>query len=124
MLKDEDAQASNLNLSDCSVLMVVGQLQPMNSRHLSAIMDINPGTISLYVQRLVEKGLLDRQRDLEDRRTWWLTLTEQGKGEYEKIIRKTVEYTADFFSPLNESELAAFFEMALRVAHHLGFQWE
>jgi hypothetical protein len=32
--------------------------RPINSRQLSRIMDINPGTISLYVQRLVEKGLV------------------------------------------------------------------
>ena len=56
--------------------MVLGQFAPCNSRRLSELMDINPGTISVYVQRLVEMGLVQKEQDAEDRRNWWLTLTE------------------------------------------------
>lgn len=124
MEKEEEPERNGLAITDCSVLMVVGQLQPLNSRQLAQRMDINPGTISLYVQRLVEKGLIVRQQDQGDRRNWWLTLTEGGQKAYEAILRNTIRYTQEFLAPLNRAEQEALHEMLLKVAHHLGFQWE
>jgi hypothetical protein len=55
--------------------MVLGQFAPINPRRLSELMHINPGTISVYVQRLVEKGPVQREQDADDRRNWWLSRT-------------------------------------------------
>ena len=58
MAEEELRNTLGLRLSDCSVLMVLGQFAPLNASQLSELMDINPGTISVYVQRLVEMGLV------------------------------------------------------------------
>ena len=72
MAKEEERNVLDLTLADCSVLMVLHQFAPLNSRRLSRIMDINPGTISVYVQRLVEKGLLQKQQECSSQH--WLKL--------------------------------------------------
>lgn len=121
---DENRKRAGLVLSDLSVLMVLGQFAPINSRQLSRIMDINPGTISLYVQRLVEKGLVEKDQDQEDRRNWWLSLTESGEEAYRMTVAGAVEYTRDFLSALNELEQLTLHRLLLKASHSLGFGWQ
>jgi DNA-binding MarR family transcriptional regulator len=124
MLKDAKARASDVRLSDCAVIMVLGQLQPVSASQLSICMFINPGTISLYLRRLENKGLIVRERDKVNRRLWWLTLTEQGRDAYNAIIQGTVQYTRDFLSPLQPAEQEMVHRLLLKASHGLGFDWQ
>jgi DNA-binding MarR family transcriptional regulator len=124
MAEEETRNTLGLRLSDCSVLMVLGQFAPLNSRRLSQLMDINPGTISVYVQRLVEKGLVQRERDTADRRNWWLTLTDLGQAAAHGVIAGAVEYTRDFLSALDEAERQTLHRLLLKASHGLGFDWQ
>jgi DNA-binding MarR family transcriptional regulator len=124
MAGEETRNTLGLRLSDCSVLMVLGQFAPLNSRRLSQLMDINPGTTSVYVQRLVERGLVQRERDTADRRNWWLTLTDLGQTAAQGVIAGAVEYTRDFLSALDEAERQTLHRLLLKASHGLGFDWQ
>ncbi len=121
---EEQRNPAGLMLSDRSVLMALGQCAPLNSRQLSGIMDINPGTISVYVQRLVEKGLVQKEQDQDDRRNWLLQLTEAGQAAYQETIAGAVVYTRDFLSALSESEQQTLHRLLLKASHSLGFDWQ
>ena len=124
MAEEGERNVLGLALSDCSVLMVLRQFAPVNSAQLSRIMDINPGTISVYVQRLVKKGLVEKEQDTEDRRNWWLTLTELGQTAAEGVVASAAAYTRDFLATLGETEQLAFHRSLLKVSHSLGFDWQ
>lgn len=124
MAKETSRNVLKLVLSDFSTLMVLGQFAPINGRQLSRLMNINPGTISLYIQRLVKKGLVQRQQDLKDRRNWRLNLTETGQELFEKMIASSVEYTRDFLSTLNETEQETLHKLLLKASHGLGYDWQ
>jgi len=124
MTKEEQLNTTGLLLSDRSVLMVLGQFAPLNSRQLSGIMDINPGTISVYVQRLVKKGLVQKDQDQDDRRNWLLHLTKAGQAIYQETIIGAVSYTQDFLSALSESEQHTLHQLLLKASHSLGFDWQ
>jgi DNA-binding MarR family transcriptional regulator len=124
MAQETARNVLDLALSDCSTLMVLGQFAPINARQLSRLMDINPGTISVYVQRLVNKGLVQRERDQEDRRNWWLSLTETGQVAFEAILASAVEYTRDFLAVLDEAEQETLHQLLLKASHGLGFDWQ
>ena len=124
MAEEGERNVLDLALSDCSVLMVLRQFAPINSAQLSRIMDINPGTISVYVQRLVKKGLVEKEQDTEDRRNWWLTLTELGQTTAEGVVAGAAAYTRDFLATLGETEQLAFHRSLLKVSHSLGFDWQ
>ncbi len=113
-----------LKLSDCSVLMVMGQFERMNARRLSELMGINPGTISVYVQRLVKLGLIQKLQDAEDRRNWWLELTVPGRKAAQGVIAGAVEYTRDFLAALSEEEQQLLQALLLKASHNLGFDWQ
>jgi DNA-binding MarR family transcriptional regulator len=119
----ETRNTLGLRLSDCSVLMVLSQFAPLNSRWLSELMDVNPGTISLYVQRLVKMGLVQKEQDAEDRRNWQLTLTEAGQAAARGVVAGAVEYTRDFLAALDEDERRTLHRLLLKASHGLGFDW-
>lgn len=124
MSKETSRNVLKLVLSDFSTLMVLGQFAPINGRQLAKLMNINPGTISLYVQRLVEKKLVQREQDVKDRRNVWLSLTEKGQEVFEEMIDSAVEYTRDFLSTLNKTEQETLHKLLLKASHGLGYDWQ
>ena len=86
-------------------------------------MDINPGTISVYVQRLITKNMIQKVQDQDDRRNWILYLTEIGQKNYQEIITGTVSYTKDFLSSLSEKEQHSLHQLLLKPSISLGFDW-
>jgi len=123
MVREGAVEESGLTLPDRSTLMVLGQLEPTTARDLSKRMDINPGTISVYVQRLVERGLVERRQDEGDRRTWWLSLTERGKVAYRETVAGAAAYTRAFLDPLTDEEQRTLHRLMLKVAERLGYEW-
>ena len=124
MARENRQTETGLSLADRAVVMVLGKFEPLNSRRLSGLMDINPGTISLYVQRLVVKGLVQREQDGNDRRNWWLSLTESGQDVYRQTIAGTIVYTRDFLSALNATEQQMLHELLLKTSRSMGFDWQ
>ena len=124
MTKEAQQNPLGIMISDRSVLRVLGQFASLNSRQLSSIMDINPGTISVYVQRLVKKGLVQKDQDQIDRRNWLLNLTETGQAIYQETITGAVSYTQDFLSSLSDSEQRTLHQLLLKASHSLGFDWQ
>ncbi|MBI9044950.1 MAG: MarR family transcriptional regulator [Anaerolineaceae bacterium] len=122
--REEKENPTDLLVSDRSVLMVLGQVGPIKSQQLSQIMEINPGTISVYVQRLVEKGLIEKIQDKNDRRNWLLHLTENGITHYQETIKGAVIYTQDFLSTLSDEEQIILHKLLLKASHSLGFDWQ
>ncbi len=124
MIKEKTRNVLGLRVSDCSVLMVMDRFAPLTARRLSHLMDVNPGAISIYVQHLVEMGLVHKEQDLEDRRNWRLTLTQAGRTAAQGVIAGAVEYTRDFLSDLNAEEQRELHQLLLKASHSLGFEWQ
>lgn len=124
MTRENPPEKTGVTLYDCAVLMVIGQFAPIQSSALARQMDVTPGTISTYVRRLTQKGLVRMERDSQDRRTWWLHLTETGQPAYQMIVAGTVEYTRDFLSALSAEEQQTLHGLLHKAAHALGFTWQ
>ena len=124
MARENPPKQTGMTLYDCAVLMVIGQFTPINSRELSKHMDVAASTISVYIRRLTQKGLVRMERDQTDRRTWWLHLTEAGQFAYQLMVDGTVRYTRDFLSALSEAEQQTLHDLLQKAAHALGFSWQ
>ena len=124
MARENPPSQTGMTMYDCAVLMVIGQFTPINSRELSKHMDVAASTISVYIRRLTQKGLVRMEQDKEDRRNWWLHLTEAGKVAYQLMMDGTVQYTRDFLSVLSESEQQSLHDLLQKAAHALGFSWQ
>lgn len=124
MTQENPPEKTGLTLYDCAVLMVIGQSAPIQSGELARRMDVTPSTISTYVRRLSQKGLVRMERDPQDHRAWWLHLTETGRPIYLMILAGTAEYTRDFLSSLSDEEQQTLHTLLQKAAHALGFTWQ
>jgi DNA-binding MarR family transcriptional regulator len=124
MVKESPPKQTGMTVYDCAVLMVIGQFTPINSRELSKRMDVSASTISVYVRRLTQKGLVRVERDQNDRRNWWLHLTEAGQFAYGQIVDGTVRYTRDFLSGLSDEEQQTLHDLLQKASHALGYSWQ
>lgn len=123
-MTEEAGDWEGLSLADCSVLLVLHQFAPTTAARLAEIMDINPGTISVYVRRLVDGGLVQRTQDADDLRTWWLTFTEAGQPVADAVVAGAAAYTHDFLAALDEAEQDTLHRLLLKASHSLGFEWQ
>jgi DNA-binding MarR family transcriptional regulator len=124
MARENPPKQTGMTLYDCAVLMVIGQFSPINSRELSKHMEVAASTISVYIRRLTQKGLVRMERDQDDRRNWWLHLTETGQVAYQLILDGTVRYTRDFLSALSDAEQQTLHDLLQKAAHALGYSWQ
>jgi MarR family 2-MHQ and catechol resistance regulon transcriptional repressor len=111
-------EKAGLGESDFRVLEV---LMHKGSTPVSAIgpkVNLNPGSVSVAVDRLYKKGLVNRVEDTEDRRIRIVSLTPKGKGLIEPIYQDHVEAMEDVMSALKPSELALLETLLRRVGKH------
>ena len=124
MAREARTAPKGLSVADRAIVMVVGKFAPIHSRRLSELMDINPGTISQYVQKLVAKDIIKKGQDEGDRRYWWLSLTEAGMVALRETLDGTVMYTQDFLFALSETEKRTLHGLLLKTSRSLGFDWQ
>ena len=72
---------------------------------LANCMHVSRPNVSRSVDDLVNNGLVNRKRDLEDRRNIQLSLTEKGKKMIKNLHKKYGGILADQFSILSDEEL-------------------
>src|ERR1700680_2422962 len=73
-------EGTGLGNSDFRVLEVLLHKGPMPVNTIGPIVDLTPGSISIAVEHLVEKGLVTRVESAEDRRVRMVALTPSGKN--------------------------------------------
>ena len=98
-------EETGLGLSDFGVLEVLLHTGPLPVNTIGPIVDLTPGSISVAVDRLVEKGLVSRVESAEDRRVRIVTLTPSGKELIVGAFRKHSGQMKKVFSELSPEEL-------------------
>ena len=72
---------------------------------LSERLDVEPITACRIVDRLEEAGLVERQRDPDDRRAWRLALTEKANPIFTRLGELAEEMATDVFGDMSDEEL-------------------
>jgi MarR family 2-MHQ and catechol resistance regulon transcriptional repressor len=106
-------EGTGLGNSDFRVLEVLLHKGPLPVNTIGPIVNLTPGSISIAVERLVEKGLVSRIESAEDRRVRLVALTLAGKNLIGAAFQKHVAQMRRVFSELSTEELRDF-ELALK----------
>lgn len=80
------------------------------STDLAEIFEVKKSAITAIITRLVDKGLIERTRDMEDRRIVYLTLSESGLDLFAKTEEKINRLVAMFLNKLESEEVEAFLQ--------------
>ena len=106
-------EGTGLGNSDFRVLEVLLHKGPLPVNTIGPIVNLTPGSISIAVERLVEKGLVSRVESAEDRRVRMVALTRAGNNLIVAAFQKHAAQMRRVFSELSAEELRDF-EMALK----------
>ena len=80
--------AAGLGDSDFRILDMLLHKGPMPVNAIGPKVNLNPGSVSVAVDRLYKKGLVDRVESESDRRVRTVSLTEKGRGIFLPIFRQ------------------------------------
>ena len=79
--------------------------QWISVKELAERSSVTPGAITQFVDTLVERGLVAREGDLNDRRVVRLKLTELAKHQFEKFRKEHLKSMIKIFDVLNDDEI-------------------
>src|SRR5215510_10232335 len=80
--------AEGLGESDFRVLEVLLHKGSMPVNAIGPRVDLNPGSVSVAVDRLYKKGLVSRVESTRDRRVRTVSLTEKGRQMFVPLFRR------------------------------------
>src|SRR5579864_2692107 len=91
--------------SDFRVLEVLLHKGPMPVNAIGPKVDLNPGSVSVAVDRLYKKGFVSRVESAHDRRVRTVTLTEKGKKVFLPLFRRHTTLIKRAFEGVSPEEL-------------------
>lgn len=103
-----------ISLSKKERHMLVCLDQPRRMGDLARDLLALPSTVTAMADALETKGLLQRERDPNDRRAWLLFLTPQGHDLRQTMTRKASDLFRDI-SGLSDDEMDQFAQIALKI---------
>src|SRR5690606_3373903 len=102
------------------ILGVLASEGPLTASELSGRVSLSAATLSGMLERLEERGLLLRQRDEEDRRRRWLSVSEAGRSLLQTAPPLLPPALRSAFAALPEWERHSLTAALLRVAELCG----
>jgi MarR family transcriptional regulator, 2-MHQ and catechol-resistance regulon repressor len=114
----ESIRTMGLGLSDFGVLEALLHKGPLPVNVLGAKIRLTSGSISVAIDRLEEKGLVERKNDAEDRRARVVHLTPAGRKLIECAFGRHASAMERATHGLSKSERA----QAIRLLKKLGAQ--
>jgi len=111
--------------SDFRVLEILLHKGPMPVNAIGPKVDLNPGSVSVAVDRLYRKGLVSRVESESDRRVRTVSLTEKGRRVIVPIFRQHAAVIKRAFqdvSPEEQRQLEKVLKRIGRRAEELGEQ--
>jgi MarR family 2-MHQ and catechol resistance regulon transcriptional repressor len=94
-----------LGESDFRVLEVLLHKGPMPVNAIGPKVDLNPGSVSVAVDRLYKKGLVSRLESPQDRRVRTVALTEKGRQMFAPLFRRHTALIKRAFQDVSSEEL-------------------
>ena len=114
----DSIEEAGLGESDFRVLEVLLHKGPTPVNVIGPKVNLNPGSVSVAVDRLYKRGLVSRVEDAQDRRVRIVSLTEVGRALIKPIFQRHIEAMNEVFSELRPSELGTLEALLRRVGKH------
>ncbi|MGM0599526.1 MAG: MarR family winged helix-turn-helix transcriptional regulator [Candidatus Rifleibacteriota bacterium] len=97
--------ANNLTESQFGVLEALYHLGSMSQKDIAAKLLKSGGNITMVIENLRKRGLINKIRNKKDRRFYSVSLTDAGKQLVRKILPGHVELICQRLSVFNDDEL-------------------
>lgn len=82
---------------------------------LAELTGVTPGAITQFVDTLVDKNLVVREGDANDRRIVKLKLTSMARSQFENFKKEHLASVTRIFKPLSNEELQLFINILMKI---------
>lgn len=112
-----------LSLVHLNVMAVLDADGALPMGQLAEALDVSQASATGIVDRMEQRGLVTRQRDVEDRRVTRVALTDEGRGVINGLASERREHLGQLLDDLTDDELAGFLAgaRAMRLARERHF---
>ena len=108
--------AHGLHPMHFGMLMMIAAEEPVSQQELSQRTGIDPSTMVARMDVLDELGLVDRLRSGDDRRSYEIRLSAEGRELLTELRKEATEHGERFFAPLTKPERRQLHELLSKLA--------
>ena len=101
-------EGSGITLSQMHTIEILGVNNMIKMKDLASKMGVTTGTLTVMIDNLEKKGLVQRIQNPEDRRSYVIRLTDTGKKQYRRHSNFHLELTRECTSGFSEEEIKIF----------------
>lgn len=101
---------SDLTTDQHYVLRYINKVQSCTATELAEVFDVNKSAITAIINRMWAKELIQRTRDMKDRRVVYLTLTKQGAELFHKTEERIEILVESLINKFDFEEIQRFIE--------------
>lgn len=87
----------------------------VSSKDLAAFLNVTSGAITQFIDGLVEKKLVKREEDSEDRRILRMTLTKSAREKFAVFKKNYYKSVSPLFNELSEKEINLFISFLNKI---------
>lgn len=98
---------TGLTPSQFDIVATLGNTAGMTFKELGERTLITKGTLTGVIDRLQEKGLVERVTQIEDRRSTLVKLTKQGEAEFKRVFAPQIAFGKQSFVNYDEQDFDA-----------------
>jgi DNA-binding MarR family transcriptional regulator len=98
------------------MLMILDAEEPVSQHELGERAGIDPSTMVMRMDALEERGLIERARSSEDRRSYEIRLSAAGRKLLRELGRKSKAHGDRFFAPLSDEERTELHRLLTKLA--------
>jgi DNA-binding MarR family transcriptional regulator len=112
---ERDLAPLGITTREYSVLAVLAENSPLSQTRIASILGLDRTTILKLGASLERKGLVAREQDVDDRRAYAVSLTDDGNRVRENAFTLLVDCEERFLSPLALDERHRLTDLLARV---------
>jgi DNA-binding MarR family transcriptional regulator len=98
------------------MLMILAAEEPIAQNELGERAGVDPSTMVARMDALVDRGLVERVRSSEDRRSYAIRLSPEGRAVLKALRRRAKAHGDRFFAPLSERERLELHRLLTKLA--------
>ncbi len=110
------AEDAGFELYDYGLLAILAEGSRETQGTIAHALDLDPSRLVAILDRLEQRGLIERQRDPLDRRRHVVSITTTGKRELGKLRDHFQNLENDFFATLDADERRTLHDLLIKVA--------
>ncbi|PAJ76159.1 hypothetical protein CJF42_01380 [Pseudoalteromonas sp. NBT06-2] len=108
-----------ISIAQWRILVNLFENECVTAKELGLLASMDKSTVSRAIQIMLNKGYLEKRVNKDDKRAYFVKLTEQGKTLYFAIAPKALAWEAQLKSCMTESEFETFMSVLEKLDEKL-----